>query len=75
MGIQILKKYNGVDDKIYLRKVAAIPNRNMLRKREKMLRNHCRYWINVCVQRKLDKETVMHVLVVVIVAVVVVVVA
>jgi len=52
-----------------------MPNRNMLRKREKMLHNHCRYWINVCVQRKLDKETVMHVLVVVVIVVVVVVVA
>jgi len=50
----------------------AMANRNMLRKRE-MLHNHCRYWINVCLQRNLDRETVMLVLVVVVVVVVVVV--
>jgi len=53
----------------------AMANRNMLRKREKMFINHCRYWINACVQRNLDRETVVHVLVIVVVVVVVVVVA
>jgi hypothetical protein len=51
----------------------AMTNRNMLRKRGKMFNGHCPYRINVCLQRKLDKEIVMHVLVVVVVVVVVVV--
>jgi hypothetical protein len=44
----------------------------MLRKRGKMFNGHCPYRINVCVQRKLDKEIAMHILVVVVLVLVVV---